>query len=264
MAGTAEQPLHLAAQVWLLRSRSGSVQLWKVMPVAQRMVHALHREVPASSGRARRCRRRHRAKLPRTGRRPRSRTKAQPVAHRGRRAAIPLGPPADTARSGLVHRALTWHPCFTQVADHLDDAFEAPGTTCSRPIRCRRRRRKSPGRRANRSRHATRPDDHVGQGRRSGSATGRPRHGPGYSRAIRAPERRVTSAGMCESAATWFACHISPQRQRCALRCSMPRPGAGARCGSKTWRAGLGRMDISGVPVSVGPQFGQVSGYHDR
>ena len=122
VAGTAEQPLHLARPAFLLDLDQG-LQLSKVMGVAQRMVHALHREVRLpvvvhdDAGDAI-----EQAAAP--GRDP---VEGQP----GTRGDVqPLGPPADP-QAGLVH---VLDRCrFHQVADHLDDAFEAPGAASAHP-----------------------------------------------------------------------------------------------------------------------------------
>ena len=94
VAGTAEQPLHLARPAFLLDLDQG-LQLSKVMGVAQRMVHALHREVRLpvvvhdDAGDAI-----EQAAAP--GRDP---VEGQP----GTRGDVqPLGPPADP-QAGLVH-----------------------------------------------------------------------------------------------------------------------------------------------------------------
>ena len=121
MAGTAEQPLHLARPAFLLDLDQG-LQLSKVRGVAQRMVHALHREVRLpvvvhdDAGDAI-----EQAAAP--GRDP---VEGQP----GTRRLQPLGPPADP-QAGLVH--VLDRRRFHQVADHLDDAFEAPGAASAHP-----------------------------------------------------------------------------------------------------------------------------------
>ena len=155
MAGTAEQPLHLARPAFLLDLDQG-LQLSKVMGVAQRMVHALHREVRLpvvvhdDAGDAI-----EQAAAP--GRDP---VEGQP----GTRGDVqPLGPPADP-QAGLVH-VLDRHR-FHQVADHLDDAFEGAG----RGFGPSARRSPEPGRRRT-DPPSTRPDDLRA---RAGSATGRP------------------------------------------------------------------------------------------
>ena len=102
----------------------------------------------------------------------------------------PLGPPADP-QAGHVH--VLDRRRFHLVADHLDDAVEAPGAASSPSAR----RSPEPGRRRT-DPPSTRPDDLRA---RAGSATGRPPW-PRSARHTAAGWRRQRERR------PWFACSI--------------------------------------------------------